>query len=435
MDITASGNTVIDNVNIDGVPNGRGIKMTTNGSAEINAVIKNCTTTENGGGIYISGTGSANVSGTKIIECRTGSGGGGLYISGAGSANISNTEITECRAYNRGGGMYLTCSGNVIISNTSIDGAALTTLNGQGGGIYRSGGGLKVNNNSVIKRISGGGYECAGIYQTGYDLEISGLELQNISGCGIYKSDLNLQKGNVNLSGINASNIGSTTYGFGFYFERSTSFYLNSSKINGCGVYCNILETVQVIDTQIYNAPGYSYINNYNTKYTFGVLVVNSEGQVSMDRVTVDGVSNGDGILISTYKDSKISNCVIRNIHEVGLLFDGNNMVYENTTIENCGEGGVYSWGNFFMQSGQIFNNHGFGGVTLYGVGNNFTMNGGEIYNNTSDSEYGGGVSCWSFYKTGGTIYGNDSNKPHAVYTNINGDWIDFKLGPTDNYP
>jgi hypothetical protein len=302
LELTSGGVITVNRVNIDGVPNGRGIYIRTNGSAAVsNTFIKNCVTRDNGGG---------------------------MSVSGSGSANISYVTITGCKADNIGGGMYLSCTGNVIVSNTTIDGAGLTSSIGTnfGGGIYHTQGNLRVEK-SVIKNISGSSIYCAGIYTTvlSVDLFINGLELQNIPGYGIF----NNSDGVKNLSNITATGIGGD-YGVYSNTMSSGSFTLADSKFSGCGVFWNATGAVpvKVIGTDIINAP------------SIGLRLSSDNGTITVDDVNIDGV-NGRGMNFFTARNLLISNSTIRNCKTAS---DGAGMVIANseivnisgTTIENC---------------------------------------------------------------------------------------------------
>jgi len=461
LDVTADA-SVIDALTIDGAPNGRGIYITNNGSANIaNTVIKNCVTTENGGGIYIGGT---------------------------GSANISYTTITACTVGNYGGGMYLSNSGDAYVSNTTIDTVKLT-VSGLGGGIHRSGGSLSVEN-SVIKNVTGGGSNCAGIYYyASANLEVTDLVLQNINGSGIYSSGGGVRK----FSDIRASNIGGD-YGVYAVSMSSGSFTLSDSNFDSCGVYCSASGAVPVTvtDTKIYNASGIQGLNATSS----------GTGAVTIERVTIDGVPNGRGINVSANSTVRVSNLTVKNCVTTnnggGIYIDGagsanisnttitvctagsygggmyigdtvggvnisNTTISGNTTshagggvyvdknstlimrngtvisdnfvvcdiIENSFGGGLYiSGGTFIMEGGTISGNsiidtvttdfgNSFGGGVCIHSGGSFTMRGGTISGNiikNYQTSRGGGVAILSTYayanssfvKTGGTIYGSD---------------------------
>ncbi|MDR0476243.1 MAG: right-handed parallel beta-helix repeat-containing protein [Treponema sp.] len=400
LDITANENTVIDAVTVDGVANGRGLNLATNGSAAIsNTRIRNCTTTANGGG---------------------------MYISGSGSAGISNLTITGCRAGSYGGGMYLACSGEVFISNNNaavIDNAGLSASNAYGGGIYRSGGSLRVEN-SVIKNISGSGANCAGIYHTGSsDLVINGLELQNIPGYGIYNNGGGVK----NLSGITGVTGINGAYGVYSTGMTSGSFTLADSKFNSCAVYSSAsgAVTMQVTGTDLLNAPGDNG------------LYLASGGVITVNWLTVDGVPAGRGINIAANGSAAVSNTVIKNCvtsgNGGGVYVSGSgsanityttitgckaassgggmylncagNVVVTNTTIDNAGltasnasGGGVYRSGGSLRVENSVIKNISGSGANCAGIfqsgSADLVINGLELQNIPGYGIYsnGGGV-------------------------------------------
>jgi hypothetical protein len=244
--------------------------------------------------------------------------------------------------------MYLGNSGNVTVSNITIDNVtliAVTTIEiidlfGEqyerkrtrcnGGGIYRSGGGLSLAN-SVIKNITGEGNGCAGIYyDASANLEVSGLELQNITGYGIYSTG----SGTRYFSGITAvTGIGGD---YGIYSTPMTSgsfTVTGSNKFTSCGVYCfaNGAVPIQVTDTVIRNnASGVTCLN-----------VTTRNATITIGKITIDG-SNGTGISASSENNIKVSNSTIKNIINAGygggiILNGGGTAEISNTVIENVG--------------------------------------------------------------------------------------------------
>ncbi|WP_461256799.1 beta strand repeat-containing protein [Treponema sp. R80B11-R83G3] len=316
---TGSGSVTIDWVNIDGVPNGRGIYAASSNTVRIsNSTVKNCVTTGNGGGIS---------------------------ISGSGSANISSTTITACKADSQGGGINLVCSGNVSVSNTTIDSVTITASGVSGGGIYRSGGSLSVVN-SVLKNIMGNGAGCSGIYHSASaNLEVSGLELQNIPGYGIYSSGNGVRK----FSGITAvTNIGGE-YGVYSTSIGTGSFSVTDSKFTSCGVYCNASGAVPitVTDTEIRNAKGSN-----------GLCAVAGGGSVTIDKVIIDGVPNGRGIEASSDNTMRISNSTIKNCvtsgYGGGISISGaGSATFSNVTITVC-KAVSYGGGMYIICSGDV---------------------------------------------------------------------------------
>jgi hypothetical protein len=369
LSVTANGNTVIDALAIDNVLNGRGIYITNNGSAAIsNTVIKNCVTTGNGGGIS---------------------------ISGSGSADISATTITNCKANQYGGGLYLANSGNAYLSNITIDTVTLAASSGYGGGIYRTGGSLKVDGNSIIKNITGG--DGTGIYHAAsVKLEVTDLELQNISGNGIYSTGSGVRE----FSDITAANIGGD---WGIYSDSMTSgsFTLIDSKFISCGVYCGASNAVpiKVTDTDIYNASGPN-----------GLYASTGNAAITVEWVTIDGVPNGRGIYTSSNNTVKISNSTIKNCviteNGGGMYIEGSGSAnISDVTITVCR---AYSGGGMYLVcSGNVsISNSIIDTTTLIAI----------QYNDDDDDYY-------NYFNRGGGIYRSGGNMSviNSVIKNITG--------------
>jgi hypothetical protein len=322
-------------VTIDGVPNGRGIYASSNNTIRIsNSTIKNCVTTDYGGGIR---------------------------INGSGNTFISYVTITACKSSGHGGGMYLDSSGNVSVSNTTIDN--VSTATGLGGGIFIIRGNLSVVN-SIIRNITGSGTYCTGIYHNSIgNLEVNGLELQNIPSYGIYSDGRGIMK----FSGITATNINSD---WGVYsIATNPHFTLSDSTFNSCGVYCSSNESVQVTDTVIRNASGAN-----------GLYCSSGSGTITIDRVIIDGVPNGRGIYANSSNSVKISNSTIKNCvttSDGGGIFlsvSGNGWI-SDVNITACTAGSLG------------------GGMSLTGSGNVFvsktTIDSVRL---TADAGFGGGI-------------------------------------------
>jgi hypothetical protein len=285
VSVSSSANIVIDAVTIDGVPNGRGMYINTGGSAAIaNTVIKNCVTTGSGGGIYISGSGSAN------------------------------------------------------ISNTTIDTVTLTASSGYGG-IYRTGGSLKVENSKIYNITGNSGDYCTGIYHySGSDLVIDVLELKNITGNGIC---IISGSGARKISGITAvTGIG---HDCGIYSSVTRgSITISDSTFNSCGVYCIISDAVPVTvtDTEIRNV-------------RFGLYVYG--GGVTIKCVTINGMAKGGrGIIMYNTSSVAIANTVIKNFttddNGGGIYIKGTQTAeISGTTIENVE---AFTGGGIYIQDG-----------------------------------------------------------------------------------
>jgi hypothetical protein len=403
---------------------------------------------------------SVTANGNAVIDTVTINGvpnGRGIYTGGSGSAHISYAAITGCGS---GAGMSLTNSGDVSVSNITID-----TVNSDGG-ITRTGGNLSVVN-SVIKNITGRGISSS----SSANLEVNGLELQNISGYGIYSSGGGVMKF-TNITAV--TGIGGD-YGIYSISMTNGSFTVSDSKFTSCGVYCDAgssIVPIQVTDTEIRNATG-----------SEGLYANTGNAAITIDRVTIDGVSNGRGIYAASNNTAKISDSIIKNcvttVDGGGVYVNGGTLTMNGSTISgntagSAGGGVNVKYGNFVMNGGTISDNtagSAGGGVNV--ISGNFVMNGGTISDNTASSAgggvnvisgsfvmnggtisrntsrfEGGGVNVYGynsyFEKTGGSIYGSDggvdanhsgNNTGHAGYYNNYSisQYSNTTLGPTDN--
>jgi hypothetical protein len=116
------GNITIQNVSINGVPNGRGIRAQTYGTTTISSSqVMNCTANDAGGGIYLIGYrsdgtyGSASITNTTIGNVVA-SNGGGIYAQ-LYNLSLSGITVRNARANNNGGGLYFSGTGNLSITS------------------------------------------------------------------------------------------------------------------------------------------------------------------------------------------------------------------------------------------------------------------------------------------------------------------------------
>jgi hypothetical protein len=193
----AGENIVMERVNVENVPNGRGIYMNTTGTGRItDSSIKNCTGSFDGGGINMGGPGNVTISSTTIEDVASTYGGGIYTFSGmTGNLTISDSTIKNAKAAGGGGGIYHSGSGNLTISNTTIE--DVETI-GEGGGIYVGTGASQVNiSNTIIRNAKA--FHGGGIYANtnGGSVTISETTMYNIvavyHGSGIYIYNTTLQ--------------------------------------------------------------------------------------------------------------------------------------------------------------------------------------------------------------------------------------------------
>ena len=119
----------------------------------------------NGGGLHITGSGSATITGGMVSNNYAGLQGGGLW-NGSGTMTITdvtiqNNEAAGGAATDGGGGVF-NVSGMVSISGSTITGNTATGVSGSGGGIFSSNGTVNIDDTMITLNSAnraGGGIE------------------------------------------------------------------------------------------------------------------------------------------------------------------------------------------------------------------------------------------------------------------------------------
>jgi len=201
----SGGNIVIEGVSVENVPNGRGMYIDTNATAQIlGCTIKDTKSTGNGGGIYLTGTGSAEIYDT-LIEDVEATHGGGIYTV-ISQLTISHSIITNAKAP-IGGGVCVRDSNATLIL---ISGEILNNTAPQaGGGVYMMGGTF----------IMEGG-------------KISGNTTPNYGGGVDLSNGTFVMNGGEISNNTAAPNDSSMSYGGGVYVSSGT-FIMNGGTISG----------------------------------------------------------------------------------------------------------------------------------------------------------------------------------------------------------
>jgi len=422
VSVTANGNTVIDALSIDGVPNGRGIYISGDGKTDItNTTIKNCVSYSNGGGIY-SGGGSLtaekikiynitgnnttcagiyhsansdlviddlkleNISGYGIystgsgvrkfsdIKAVTGIGGAyGVYAASmtSGSFVLSDSAFTSC-------GVYCSASGAVPITVNDTD---ISNAKGAAGLYVSTGTGTVTIEWVTIDGVpSGKGID---ITSNG-KADITNTIIRSASSDGMYVSGSGTftMKGGTTISGNTSS---------GVYISSGT-FTMKSGAISG-NSYNGVF-----INGGTFTMEGGIISNNYSSEVTInsGTFTMKS-GAISGNNFT--GVLTGSGTFI--LEGGTISG----NYQGVSIATgtSGGTFTMKGGTISSNTSSGVNaSGGTFILEGGEIFGN-GYNGVS---IGGTFTMKGGTISGN---AWRGVGIdNNGTFTMEGGTIFGND---------------------------
>jgi hypothetical protein len=210
-------------------------------------IIKDNTSTYNGGGIYFSGitftSENAVISNNKTSDSGTGNG-GGIYIN-SGTATLVNTSVSGNTA-RLGGGIFSSAtttykSGDISSNSVTLSG----TTGGYGGGIYVNGGTFTISdgNISANEAVKDGG----GVYVNVGTLKLTGGTISTNTaqnGGGVYtNASFEMSGGTISQNSAYIKDVGEC-YGGGVYVY--SSFTMTGGAINdnksvsyGGGVYVN----------------------------------------------------------------------------------------------------------------------------------------------------------------------------------------------------
>jgi len=332
--------------------------------------------------------GSATVSG-NTVNSRDGLGGGVYVIEGNFIMQDRATVKDNITQYSDGGGVYI-CGGNFTMQGSaSVSG---NTAGNSGGGVcifdlmsisfsdYStiSKGVFIMQGNALVSRNTAA--EGGGVYICGgknYSLRYFG---------GTFS-----MQGNASVSSNNAT--GYESGGGGVYINGDFTMRDNASVSGNTA-------------TGRYGSGGGIYIFNANRNFTM------QTGTISGNTAT----SHGGGV--------------------AGTLIMNGGTITGNTASRGGGVSGRVTM-NDGVISGNTASDAG-GGV----FSSSFTMRGGTISNNTATFHGGGVYNDWGiFTKTGGTIYGEDSDQSlknivisrlgYVVYDDKNSNWRNASAGPT----
>ena len=248
--------------------------------------------------------------------------GGAIYSQGSG-VDISNSNFLNCSSSSAAGGvLYFSGSGKAELTNVTINSVI------SGGAVYNIGKSLSISD-TVITNTAG----TYGIYSTG-GLEADNLELRAVTGQGIY-----ITGGVLHLSDLTAANIS----GRALYFDSSANRAIIENAIfDRCGdVYLLNFSSAQIKKLEI---------TNVNSGITSGLYVSSAAGgNIDIDNVKIDNVPNGRGMEISSTGSVAISESVLTNITITSepyyalytKLTSSGNINIENVTIDKVTDGGA----------------------------------------------------------------------------------------------
>ena len=284
-----------------------------------------------GGGVYISGNSTFNMTG-GTISGNTADNGGGVCMWGGGTFTMTGGTITGNKAATDGGGVYVdlgifTMEGGTISGNTA--------QSGDGGGVLVNNGTFTMNNGTISDNTAQSGDGGGAYFYGDNTFEMNG---------GTISGNTATNGGGMYIRGIND-----------FTFDANgCTFTDNDAAEYGGGVYITAWGTVTMTDCTI---------SGNTAKYGGGVYVTGSDCTFTLEGSTVLGntaTSNGGGVYID------------------GTTFIMNDGTITGNTATNGG--GVYmSGGKSTMNGGTISGNMAWNGGGVYVKYGTFTMNGGTV--------------------------------------------------------
>jgi hypothetical protein len=247
---------------------------------------------------------------------------------------------------NNGNMFVVSTSVTLILDNITLRGRPFNTSPMI---IVSSGGGLRMNNGTVIK----------------------GNTATNNNGGGVWvEGTFTMNAGTI--SGNNANNAGGgvAVVGKGTFIMRGGTISSNNARSGGGGVAVEY-------------------------------------GNFTMSGGTISGnisENNGGGVLATNARTSSTSG--------IGNFIMNSGTISGNTARDSGGGVAASNEGTFILYNGSITGNAGNqGGGVSVALSSTFTMSGGTISGNTA-KDSGGGVFVWgAFTKTGGTITGYESDR------------------------
>jgi parallel beta-helix repeat protein len=332
-------------------------------------------TLQNSTGSAVTVEGTFNMEGGVISNNKAQGNGGGVYVSESGSFTMSGGSIRDNdTARGNGGGVYVAASGSFKMSTGgSISGNTASGIS-TGGGVY-------VAANGSFTMSTGG--------------SISGNEAYR--GGGVYVEGSFEMSAGGSISGNPAS------YGSGVYVAANGSFKMSTGgsisdneAYRGGGVY---------VEGGTFTMKGGSISDNTANGSGGGVYVaangsfeMSTGGSISGN--TAKGTDGGGGVYVEggifTMEGGSISGNTATGFGSSGggvSVLNGTFTMEDGSISGNTAIGSTGSGGGVYVASSSTF-----------------TMNGGSISGNTTTGD-GGGVYLYSgtFTKTGGTVYGEDA--------------------------
>lgn len=386
--------------------------------------------TDNGGAIYVTGTGAGFIAtGTAKIESNAATANGGaIFVNGGDGVNLNACELISNTAGQNGGALYVsganvTFAQNSIISNSAASGGAVFVR----GGLLKTTGTATVENN--YSTANGGAF-----YVVNGQIE---MENPTIRGNGKDGSGVPItENGGAMFVLRDANETGGDSAGF---TATGTSIITsNASKMSG-GAICvkngNITLAQNTISSNNSKTGGALYLKGGSLTTTGSATVKDNysvdnggafyveDGSVQMHNPTISG--NGkNGSVVSSTNGGAIY--VIADGAKAGFTATGTSIISSNASTTSGGALYVKN-GDIVFANNSISSNSSKQGGAVYLEGGSLTTTGEALIQNNYSTLDGG-----AFYVTGGRIQMenptiNDNGKNGSTVSTANGGAIYVK--------
>jgi hypothetical protein len=412
-----------------------------------------------GGGVYVTGNSTFNMSGGEINSNTAVQGSGGVYVTGSSTFNMSGGEISGNTAVQGGAGVYVTYGNN---NKFTMSGNAVVKQD-----VYLANGQKIIVSDELTPPAGEYSAEIKLVNTANNSVVLEGTVAYTLSFGDAAKFKLSPSHSGAYLSYqngkgilINAGTLGQAISSVSSGTTTTIFVQDNITVASSINVQGNVTLTVvdgleATIERGSGNTGSLFTVNGTGASLTLdggngsltldggknngitadaALVTVVSGGKLTMDDgVTLQNNNSGAGAGGGVYvKDSgsvfEMTGGTISGNNTSSTVYGGGGVLVDSGTFTMSGGtitgntstfiggGGVYicNGGTFTMEVGTISWNtadtYGGGGVKVSKPGSKFYMNGGEIINNAGS--YGGGVLVdgqGQFTMSDGTISGNES--------------------------
>ena len=324
------------------------------------ATIENCLVTSTqynnyGGGVYVGGGTFTMSDSAAIKNCEAMSesecegSGGGVYVTFSGTFNMTGGEISGCTANNAGGGVWMDGGSSFDMSGSSKISGCIATQ-GDGGGVFVTGTEkpctFKMSENATITDCSanqGGGisYGCGtnGTFEISDNVCISNNESKgsNMGGGGIYIDGKLVMTGGEISGNTSSYSGGGVCINSAGIFEMNNGTISGNTALNGNGVYVSNNGTFEISGGAVVDSGNDVYLSGEQTTITIA-------GELTLP----SGISTVATITPSSYPYEKNVGAVDSIVEKVKVLSTGDSVTLTEELINKfvvTSDNGAKKWG------------------------------------------------------------------------------------------